>query len=213
MSDPNSPKTAEWVNVQEIMPGVFPCKPIQEKLDAEKHGAPPREHKEVLFLDLRQWSLKPNSVENALRWVEGYYRELNLHNVDVPACLVVFGEDVEPRDHERLVTAGAHYIDLGREEIKQQMGRGPERHHELVRLIQNIYGLSLPPDVNPYDFQPTDQSMAISSVSSAGVSQPSARTNDWDQYTRQPAHIPPTVVTELFRELARDDVPWWERDS
>jgi hypothetical protein len=150
----------------------------------EERGKRSAERAEVFAIDLQT-----TAVESALEWAEHF--RAGLSPKDPPACLVAYGRDIKPEDQEQFALAGVHAIDVFRNDLDLH---GPSQTM-LVNLVRSVVMTRPVFATNP------------------GPSQPGPSSGDWQLYSSSPSHVPSSTLTGLFEELARDDRPWWERDS
>jgi hypothetical protein len=182
---------------------------VCRSLIEQERDLPRKDRAESLYFDLSRYSTAGNAIDPVLKWVDRYW--VNRLPNDFPVTLMVIGEGVKPSDRDRLVESGAHYLDLRRPSIRRLMGVAP-RDHQLYRLLQNLSGYPIPPDVVPFGYQPPVSIPPHSLTPQPAAAPTPVQSGDWQTYAKPPAHIDRKDVEGLFQTLAEDQ-PWWERDS
>jgi hypothetical protein len=131
--------------------------------------------------------LHATSAQSALEWAKHFRAGLGPEGS--PACLIVYGREITPEEQVRFALAGIHALDLFRKDLQLQ-GPSSGMLIDLLRLVVR-----------------TGSGVAPSPP------RPAPASSDWHLYGTQPSHVPEPALNALFDELARDDRPWWERDS
>jgi len=183
MSMPDAPDPSGDVKIRWIKPEGIRSYGADEVRDEERRK-PSAERADVFAIDL-----ETADIESALGWAESY--RAGQDPLDPPVCLVVCGRAIEPKEQARFALAGIQAIDVYREDLGLH-GSSDIRLANLVRSAVMTHSLVVP---NP------------------GGSAPGPSSGDWRLYTTQPSHVPASALSGLFEELARDDRPWWERES
>jgi hypothetical protein len=184
MSMPGVPDPLGDVKIRWVEPDLkVPCRGVNKVRDEERRK-PFADRAEVFAIDLDS-----TTVGDALKWAEHF--RAGLGPEDPPACLIVYRRGIKPEEQTRFALAGIHAIDLFRKELKLQ-GFGRSMLIDLLRSVIRTRSVS---------------------AASPGQPRPAPSSGDWHLYTTPPSHVPGSALNALFDELARDDRPWWERDS
>jgi hypothetical protein len=179
-----------WLDPKSLTRGFSGVSPLVES----EVRLPATERAQVLSFDLPSLFPLGNAVDPVVTWAT-HYRSF-LPPQEVPASLVAIGKGVPAKQRRLLREKEVYFIDESRQSVQRLMG-GPPRSQQILRLIQNLCGVSIPPQVDPYN-------MVATTVANPGLlPPPGATTPDWDAYTKRPQHIDPKEVETLFNWLSK----------
>jgi hypothetical protein len=181
----------------------------RRSLIEQERGLPPEERAVALYFDLGRQPTAAEGINRTLKWIDRYWA--NRRPDDYPVSLMVIGERVRASDQDRLFESGAYHLDLQRRSLRRLMGSGP-RDHQVYRLIQNLMGCPIPPDVDPFGYRPSMSVVSPAMAPRPLASPAPAPPGEWQTYSQPPVHIDRKDLEELFGALA-EDRPGWERDS